>query len=38
MICAFLVHVTPPTYYNIRLMELICVNDSNVKICNLFEL
>jgi hypothetical protein len=31
MICVFHVPTTPPTYYNMCLMELICVNDSNAK-------
>jgi hypothetical protein len=34
MICVFFIHATPPTYptyCNICLMELICVNDSNAK-------
>ncbi len=38
MICVFHVPATPPTYCNICLMELICVNDSNAKNCNLFKL
>jgi hypothetical protein len=38
MICIFPILVTPPTYCNICLMELICVNDSNVATCNLFKL
>ncbi len=38
MICVFHVLATPPTYCNLCLMELICVNDSNEKNCNLFKL
>ncbi len=38
MICVFFVIATPLTYCNICLMELLCVNDLNAKICNLFKL
>jgi hypothetical protein len=38
MIFVFHVPTTPPTYCNICLMQLICVNDSNAKIYNLFKL
>jgi hypothetical protein len=37
MICIFPILVTPPTYCNICLMELVCVNDSNVAICNIYK-
>jgi hypothetical protein len=41
MICVFPIlaaSLTYPTYCNICLMELICVNDSNAEIYNLFKL
>jgi len=38
IICGLLVHGAPPTCCNIWLMEFICVNVSNAKICNLFIL